>query len=347
MAKKKKKKKAKASAPAYAPSYVAAVAPAAPAAYSSTAVAPAPYVPTAEAPAPYESTAVAPEAFTPGEYNSQYADQLSGALNTVTNWKYNPLEDASYQALAKIYGARGNQAAKNTLADAAALNGGYGTSYSVSAAQQARNQYNQELAALIPDLEANAFNRAQTTYAALKEADDTAYGRFRDNEGDRQWQYTQNYNAYRDKESDNQWKWTQNYNAYRDREADNQWQYTQNYNAYRDKEADNQWLYSQNYQRYQDALDQYRWGLDYNTSLYQWNKAQKKSSGGGGGRRSGGGGGGYSGGSVGGGNGMPISESDFNKLKNKNKTTYGPEQSTAQLVKSIAKSAANKAKKRK
>ena len=147
----------------------------------------------------------APAEYQLGTYTSKYADQLDNALNTVTNWKYNPLEDASYQALAKIYGARGNQAAKNSLADAAALNGGYGTSYAVSAAQQARNQYNQELAALIPDLEANAYNKAQTTLQAYRDADDTDYGRFRDTEGDRQWLYSQNYQKYRDLMSDYQW----------------------------------------------------------------------------------------------------------------------------------------------
>lgn len=204
----------------------------------------------------YKSTAQAPAEFQIGTYSSKYGDQLDSSLNTITNWNYDPMQDASYQALAKVYGKRGNEAAKNTLADAASLNGGYGTSYAVSAAQQARNQYNQELAALIPDLEQNAFNRAQVTYNALRDADDTDYNRFRDTEGDRQWQWTQNYNAYRD------------------------------------KVGDEQWLYSQNYQKYQDALSQYQWALDYNNALY----AQKKTTGGsgGGGRRSGGGGGGYS-----------------------------------------------------
>ena len=149
-------------------------------------------------------------AYKPGTYTSKYADQLGSALNTVTNWNYNPLQDASYQALAKVYGARGNIAAKNTLADAAALNGGYGTSYAVSAAQQARNQYNQELAALVPDLEANAYNKATTRLNALRDADNTDYGRFRDTEQDRQWAYTQNYQKYRDLMAD--YQWGQNYN---------------------------------------------------------------------------------------------------------------------------------------
>ena len=166
MAKKKKEKKSSGSS--YTPAYVPVVAPTAPAEYQL------------------------------GTYTSRYGDQLEGALNKVVNWNYNPMEDANYQALAKIYGARGNIAAKDTLADAAALNGGYGTSYAVSAAQQARNQYNQELAALIPDLEQTAYSRAQGTLGALRDADETDYGRFRDTEGDRQWLYGQNYQRYQD-----------------------------------------------------------------------------------------------------------------------------------------------------
>lgn len=208
--------------------------------------------------------------YTPGTYQSAYADQLAGTRDTVTNWKYDPLQDASYQALAKIYGARGNRAAKDTLADAAALNGGYQTSYAVSAAQQARNQYNQELAALIPDLENTAYNRALQSYNLYKDADDTDYGRFRDTEGDRQWKYSQDYQAWRD------------------------------------READNQWLYNNLYQQYRDLMADYQWGLNYNQGVYGMRQAAAKASsggGGGGGRSggSGGGGGGYSGGGGGGG----------------------------------------------
>ena len=234
--------------------------------------------------------------YTPGTYTSKYADQLQQSRDAITNWKYDPMQDASYQALAKVYGARGNIAAKNTLADAAALNGGYGTSYAVSAAQQARNQYNQELAALIPDLEASAYNRATTNYNLWKDAEDTDYGRFRDTEGDRQWKYTQDYTAYRD------------------READNQWLYSQ-------RTAENQFQYNANYQRYQDALDQYQWGKDYDLGLYQLKQAEKGSGGGGGGGRrgSGGGGGGYYGGGSGSGD---NGNADATPKYTGNKTPY-------------------------
>lgn len=220
--------------------------------------------------------------YVPGQFTSRYQPQIDEALNKVTNWSYDPMQDANYQALAKVYEARGNIAAKNSVADAAALNGGFGTSYAVSAAQQARNQYNQELASMIPDLEQVAYQRATGTLGALREADDTDYGRFRDTEGDRQWKYGMDYQNWRD------------------RVADSQWDYGRRYDAWRDAESDRQWAYNANYQRYQDALSHYQWAKDYNLGLYQFKQQQTTSSsgGGGGGRRrsGGGGGGGYSGG---------------------------------------------------
>lgn len=236
--------------------------------------APAAWKNTAKKPAAYKDIA-APKAFAPGTYTSEYADRISGALDTVTNWSYDPMKDASYQALAKVYNQRGNIAAKNSLADAAALNGGYGTSYAVSAAQQARNQYNQELAALIPDFENAAYNRATNTLSALREADESAYGRFRD------------------KEQDRQWAWSNEYQKWRDRTADNQWKYSQNYQAYRDNVADSQWAWTQNYNKYRDLMSDYQWGMNWNLDYQQYEESKKGSSGGGGG---GGGGRSYSGG---------------------------------------------------
>ena len=123
----------------------------------------------------------------PGTYTSAYADQLANARNQLLNFKYDPLQDAQYQAMAQVYGARGNQAAQDTLGEAASLNGGMQTSYAVSAAQQARNQYNQELAALVPEFEQNAYNRLQGNYGVLMDADTEAYQRYRDQVADYQW----------------------------------------------------------------------------------------------------------------------------------------------------------------
>ena len=216
-------------------------------------------VPTAVAPASY----VAPTYVAP-TYTSRYGEQLDSALKGVTDFSYDPLKDASYQALAKVYSKRGEKAAKNTMADAAMLNGGLSTSYAASAAQQQRNDYNAELASMIPDLEERAYNRNVQTLAALGDAEDRDYGRYRDTVGDTQWKYEQdNENA--------KWKYSQDYQAYRDTVADSQW--ARNYN-----------------------LDIY--GL-----LQAEKKGGGGGGGGGGGRRGGGGGGGGYAGSGSSGNG--------------------------------------------
>lgn len=153
-------------------------------------------------------------AYKPQTYESQYGGQLDEALNNVVNFQYDPMKDASYKALANLYNTKGNQAAQNTLGNAAALNGGYGTSYGVSAAEQARNDYNQQLASMIPDLEDKAYNRANNRLNALRDADNTNYNRFRDNVSDSQWAWSNAYNQYRDAMSDYQWGMNYNLDVY-------------------------------------------------------------------------------------------------------------------------------------
>lgn len=160
--------------------------------------------------------AKAPKYKAPAAYSSQYTGQINGLLGQITNrqeFAYNPLEDASYQALAKIYNQNGIQAANDTMGQAAALNGGYGSSYAVTAAQQQRNDYNQKLAAMIPELEQNAYQRYYDNYNmnisaldALQGRDDSLYGRYRDRVADSQWLANYNYTSYRDKVSDSQWQ---------------------------------------------------------------------------------------------------------------------------------------------
>lgn len=275
--------------------------------------------------------------YLPGTYASKYDKQIGSALNNVINFQYDPMKDASYQALAQVYGNRGNIAAQNTLADAAALNGGLQTSYAVSAAQQARNQYNQELAALIPDLEQNAFNRAQITYNALRDADETAYGRFRDTEADRQWKYGMDYDTYRDAMADYQFGLNYNYQAGRDKMSDKQWAKEFAYQKKRDKVADEQWNKE----------------FAYNTGGYTGTGSSGGSSGGGGRRRSSGGGGGYSysGGYSSGGGGqnnesMPDLRGAYDDLAG-NKQKYGPTPSVPITIDAIAKNAVRKSTKKK
>lgn len=180
----------------------------------------------------------------PAEYQSNYQSQIDSALNNITNRKdfaYDPLKDASYQSLAKLYQKQGEQAAKNTLGDAAALNGGYGSSYAVTAAQQARNDFNQQLMSQIPALQEAAYNRHLNDYNmnisalnALQAADESAYGRHRDNVSDSQWQYGMDYQGYRDDVSDSQWQKSYDRSVF---ESDRDYEYQKS----RDAVTDSQW----------------------------------------------------------------------------------------------------------
>ena len=177
-------------------------------------------------------------------YTSKYQPQIDSAMDTVTNRKdfsYDPLKDANYQALAKVYSKQGEQAAQNTMADAATLNGGYGSSYGITASQQARNDYNQQLASQIPALQEAAYNRYVNDYNmnlsaldALRTADESDYAKHRDNVSDSQWKYGVDYQGYRDDVSDSQWQKNYDRDVF---ESDRSY----NYQKERDKVADSQW----------------------------------------------------------------------------------------------------------
>ena len=163
----------------------------------------------------------------PEAYKSALDEQINSALGDVTNIKdfsYDPLQDASYQALAKIYNQQGAQAARDTLGDMAALNGGLGSSAATSAAAQQRSSYNQQLAAQIPDLRNQAYNEYLNNYNmkvtaldALMGRDDSLYGRYRDTIGDQQFQFSTKYDTWRDMMDNYRWGMEYNFdvNQYR------------------------------------------------------------------------------------------------------------------------------------
>lgn len=178
------------------------------------------------------------------QYVSKYADQINAGLNSIVNreeFSYDPLKDANYQSMAKLYQKQGRQAAQNAMGDAAALNGGYGSSFAVTASQQAQNDYNQMLASQLPALQQAAYDKYLgqhqlnlTALEALRAADATDYAQYRDTVADNQWKYGTEYQAYRDDVGDTQWQ-TQydrsvlesdrgfNYQKERDKVADSQW----------------------------------------------------------------------------------------------------------------------------
>ena len=235
----------------------------------------------------------------PEAYKSQYGDQIAAGIDKVTNreaFSYDPLKDANYQAMAKIYTQQGNKAAKDTLGDAASLNGGYGSSYAVTASQQVRNDYNQQLASQIPALEQAAYGKWKDSYdmdvtnlQLLQDADDRDYGRYRDDVADSQWKYGQDYQAYRDNVADEQWQTSFDYQQKRDNVADQQWQTSFDYQKGRDAVADQQWqteydrgVYESNrdykYQKSRDKVADSQWAKEYKLAKKNSATSSKSSS---------------------------------------------------------------------
>ncbi|MDO4745426.1 MAG: hypothetical protein Q4B18_02600, partial [Bacillota bacterium] len=104
-----------------------------------------------------------------------------------------------------------------------------------------RNDYNQQLASQIPALKEAAYNQYMneqnlnlSTLDALRAADDTAYGRYRDDVSDNQWKYGADYQTYRDDVADTQWQTSYDRSVL---ESDRSFEYQKE----RDKVADKQW----------------------------------------------------------------------------------------------------------
>ncbi len=135
-------------------------------------------------------------ALEPGAYQSRFEDRLQELYDQIAGreaFDYDPEEDESYQRYARLYAARGAAAMEDTLGKAAALTGGYGSSYAQGAGQQAYNGYLQELAALVPELRQAALaeyrqeGQALTDrYSMLAQQEKNDYARWQDERSD--WQ---------------------------------------------------------------------------------------------------------------------------------------------------------------
>lgn len=155
----------------------------------------------------------------PGDYQSSYSGQLESIYNKIINrepFKYDLNGDMLYKQYADQYTRNGQQAMMDTMGQAAALTGGYGSSYASTAGNQAYQQYLTQLNSVIPDLYDRAYQRWQnegtqleSQYSLAKDRDATDYNRWQDKMS--QWNtdvdranswyntdYTNDYNQYTD-----------------------------------------------------------------------------------------------------------------------------------------------------
>jgi hypothetical protein len=192
----------------------------------------------------------------PGEYQSPYQQQLEDLFAQIQGRKpftYDLNADMLYQQYRDQYQNLGRQAMMDTMGQAAGLTGGYGSSYSQNAGQQAYQGYLQQLNDRVPELYRLAMEKYQMEgddllrqYGLVNDRENQAYGRYRDTVGDwradvdraenrynteRGWDYGQ-WSDMRDywlnkanQENSDYWTQTQwDYQKERDAVADAQWQ---------------------------------------------------------------------------------------------------------------------------
>lgn len=134
------------------------------------------------------------EAAKPGAYESKYQEQIDALLDKILNresFSYDFNADPLYQQYKDRYTQQGNLAMQDTMAQAAALTGGYGNSYAQTVGQQTYQGYMQGLNDVIPELRNQAYqmyqdegDRMTTNLGLMQEADSLDYGKYRDTVSD-------------------------------------------------------------------------------------------------------------------------------------------------------------------
>ncbi|MBQ8598612.1 MAG: hypothetical protein IJ411_00635 [Oscillospiraceae bacterium] len=198
-------------------------------------------------------------------YAGTYDQQILDLYNQITNrpkFSYDLNADALYNQYKDQYTQQGRLAMMDTMGQAAALTGGYGSSYGQNVGQQAYQGYLQGLNDIVPELYGRAYDRysqegqdMMNRYGMLGALRDEEYGRYQDQMN----QYWQNLN-YLQSQADSAYE-----RGYNDWYTNMQMQYQQE----RDAIADQQWQteFDENKRRY----DQ------------EWAESQKSSGGSGGG----------------------------------------------------------------
>ena len=132
----------------------------------------------------------------PEDYTSGFEARLQELYDQIAGreaFSYDPEEDEMYKRYARLYAAQGAAAMEDTMGQAAALTGGYGSSYAQAVGQQAYDRYLGELASLVPELRQAALaeytqvGKALTDrYGLLRQQESAAYDRWQDTVA--QWQ---------------------------------------------------------------------------------------------------------------------------------------------------------------
>lgn len=162
-------------------------------------------------------------------YNDPYAADLNRIYNEIVNrdkFSYDLASDPMYQQYREQYVNQGKLAMRDTMGQAAALTGGYGSSYSQAVGQQQYNAYLQSLNDVVPELYGMARDTYQmegqdlyNKYNMTKGLSDTEYGKYRDAMTD----YWQNINYLANREDSLYTRGANNYWNTEQMNSDNYW----------------------------------------------------------------------------------------------------------------------------
>lgn len=194
---------------------------------------------------------------------TSYTDQIKELMSQIQNredFEYDVDEDTLFQqALASAMGS-GKSAMQDTIGQASALTGGYGSTYATSAGNQAYNAYIEDAYNNLPEY----YNMALQAYQMegqemyqqldmLNTADATEWGRTYDawqsNFANAQQMYNQEYGAWQDSV-------TNAYNSANLQLSEHNQLVTNAYNLYVTAKDSADTLYEQEYQKWQDKVTQ-------------------------------------------------------------------------------------------
>lgn len=198
----------------------------------------------------------------PGAYQSPYAaqlDELYGRLAGREAFSYDPDSDALYRRYAEQYRRLGRRAMEDTQGRAAALTGGYASSYAQRVGQETYDEYLEQLNDKVPELYKLAWDRYRAEgddlarlYSLMGDREAGAYDRWRDAVADQRNRERDAWDRYAD-----QYRWDYD-----------RWSDDRDYAADRaDREADLAWRQQQfDYQRQRDAVSDEHWERSYAAS---------------------------------------------------------------------------------
>lgn len=163
----------------------------------------------------------------PGAYSSAWQQQLDAAMEKILNrepFSYDLNGDALYRRYRDQAVRDGRLAMLDTMGQAAAMTGGYASSYAQTAGQQGYQQQLQSLGDRIPELYAAARDsydrqaqRELESYQTLLNRENQDYSRYRDDLSDWQKEAQRLWSRYDQERSFD-------YDAFRNLIADQQWQ---------------------------------------------------------------------------------------------------------------------------